>query len=55
MSEYRWVGDNGVIHVWFDEDRVTDRDFHPAYTTEQTKFENLLWRAKRQWHRWFPE
>jgi hypothetical protein len=25
-----------------------------AMKVEQRPLDNLLWRAKRQWHRWFP-
>jgi hypothetical protein len=34
----------GVAHLWG----------YPRRTT-QGPVANLLWRAKRQWHRWFPE
>jgi hypothetical protein len=32
----------------------TEWEYHPLARREQGPLDNLLWRAKRQWHRWFP-
>jgi hypothetical protein len=51
-----WVGDRAIAYVVFDEyDRCRQWNYREAGTVPQTGWENLLWRAKRQWHRWFPE
>jgi hypothetical protein len=50
-----WVGDDGAIYVWFEEDRVWFMDFYDVVRTKQTPVDNLIWRLKRKWHRWFPE
>jgi len=51
-----WTSDEVSVIVLF------DKDGQPGILTpirvkrmEQGTFDNLLWRAKRQWHRWFPE
>jgi hypothetical protein len=53
-----WLGDNGHIEMYFSED-----DWYPGARRllfddvdrfEQTRFENLSWRLKRQWRKWFP-
>jgi hypothetical protein len=49
-----WVGDTVHIVISVDDaGRVTDTDSLNRRATEST-LDNLLWRAKRQWHRWFP-
>jgi hypothetical protein len=57
----RWVSDQAVIAISFfdahDQAKGTQRVayslFNRAKPIEQTSFENLVWRAKRQWHHWF--
>jgi hypothetical protein len=34
--------------------RVSKVVYGPGRAQSQSVLENLLWRAKRQWHRWFP-
>jgi hypothetical protein len=33
---------------------VQIKSFSAAIKPEQRPLENLPWRLKRQWHRWFP-
>jgi hypothetical protein len=50
-----WEGDAIRIQVGFDDsDHATHKGRLTAHRWEQSPFDNLLWRAKRQWHRWFP-
>jgi hypothetical protein len=49
-----WLGDSFQISVAIDDSgQVQEMHGFPRRTT-QGVFDNLLWRAKRQWHRWFP-
>jgi hypothetical protein len=51
----KWRGDSGTITVAYtDAGQVRRKWFEPWYRKEQGPIENLLWRAKRQWQRWFP-
>jgi hypothetical protein len=51
----QWRGDAGIICVEFTlSDHVVEAGMYPVKRVEQTLLGNLLWRAKRQWHRWFP-
>jgi hypothetical protein len=51
-----WVNDTGIIGIDFDcSDAVLARSFYTRRKVEQSTLDNLLWRLKRQWHRWFPE
>jgi hypothetical protein len=51
-----WQNDDDTLRIGFNysgqavmhREEFTER-------IEQTSFDNLLWRARRQWHRWFPE
>jgi hypothetical protein len=51
-----WASDSVQIEVGFHTKmgayRATCR---PLRSGNQSVFDNLLWRAKRQWRRWFPE
>jgi hypothetical protein len=50
-----WESDSIGISITIDDSgSVVDRGGLPRRTT-QGQLDNLLWRAKRQWHRWFPE
>ena len=55
----------GAVVLWprGKPDRITQANFGLAYkyncsrdirTAQQSPVANLLWRAKRLWHRWFP-
>jgi hypothetical protein len=55
-SRDSWVGDSGCIIVLSDADRGPRLlVFAPVAGPQQNPLENLLWRAKRQWRKWFPE
>jgi hypothetical protein len=49
-----WLGDSFGIGIAVDESgSVADKVGCPRRTTRGL-LDNLLWRLKRQWHRWFP-
>jgi hypothetical protein len=50
----KWEGDSGDIEVVF-RDGETKAAFYATDPLNQGPIANLLWRLKRQWHRWFPE
>jgi hypothetical protein len=50
-----WESDTGQIGVWFADDRAMRAKYTPLRRVPQGPLDALLWRAKRQWHRWFPE
>jgi hypothetical protein len=52
-----WAGDTGWVSVDFEngDGTVWASEFIESKRIAQHPLENLLWRAKRQWHRWFPE
>ena len=52
-----WVGDTGWVRVQFNngDGTVFASDFFESKRIAQHPLDNLLWRAKRQWQRWFPE
>jgi hypothetical protein len=51
-----WLDDGGAITVDFDQSgRACLGSYNKAESMPQSLFDNLLWRAKRRWHRWFPE
>ncbi len=49
-----WVGDTGHFLVFYSHDVVSHKTLFPAVAAEQTPLDNLFWRAKRQWRKWFP-
>ena len=55
-SEQRmWSLDTEDWHVFFSPSGVTGVIATPTQREPQNTLENLLWRAKRQWRKWFPE
>lgn len=48
-----WFGNEGEIQVDLTPEAVCDKDFLRYDKKEQGLLENLQWRAKRQWRRWF--
>jgi hypothetical protein len=55
-APYDWLTDTGWYTVTFDDDgKVETRGFGSGTRVTQGPLDNLIWRAKRQWHRWFPE
>jgi hypothetical protein len=50
-----WATDSALFVADFDRaDRIEAAVFNRAERVPQGAAQNLLWRAKRQWHRWFP-
>jgi hypothetical protein len=50
-----WVADAGIIEINFDRAGQACRTvFAPLTPPKQSRLDNLLWRARRQWRRWFP-
>jgi hypothetical protein len=50
-----WRGDRANIYVAYDlAGCVMGKSSHANNRFPQSPLDNLLWRAKRQWHRWFP-
>jgi hypothetical protein len=54
-----WRSDTGAIAVIFDDSGQVARDEGCEWRTceklSDNLLDNMLWQAKRQWHRWFPE
>jgi hypothetical protein len=53
--QFTWQGDVGELWVVVGEEGVRGMDFTTTQMARQSPLENLLWRAKRLWRRWFPE
>jgi hypothetical protein len=50
-----WLSDEAQIYLVFDrEDAVRHMVGTSGELIDSGPLDNLLWRAKRQWHRWFP-
>jgi hypothetical protein len=49
-----WFGNDGCVKVYFSPDVVGDKHFLCTVRREPGPLDNLLWRAKRLWRRWFP-
>jgi hypothetical protein len=50
-----WQGNTMMIYVVFDSSNcVVDSYSRPDQAAEKGTLDVLLWRLKRQWHRWFP-
>jgi hypothetical protein len=49
-----WLGDAGDVYVTFSREGVATHEFHESRVVPQSPLDNLLWRAKRLRHRWFP-
>ncbi len=50
-----WRSDGAWVEVGFDDaGSAIFAAFSPGWPTDQGALDNLLWRAKRQWRRWFP-
>jgi hypothetical protein len=51
-----WTNDTADAFVGLDKSgRIVSGSVYPRQTIDHGTLGNLLWRAKRQWHRWFPE
>jgi hypothetical protein len=55
----RWMGDHGSIDIWFPEYESYSGARHMTFDNveriAQSPLDNLLWRVKRRWPRWFPD
>jgi len=49
-----WKTDTWEVKVLCAMDGCAILEYSTCAKTPQSRIENLLWRAKRQWHRWFP-
>jgi hypothetical protein len=49
-----WRSDNATITVSYDRHTGQISAFTPMTRLPQSPFDNLLWRAKRLWRKWFP-
>jgi hypothetical protein len=51
-----WKGDNAMVRFEFDATgRVKRGDYSALFRIAQSRFDDVLWRLKRQWRKWFPE
>jgi hypothetical protein len=50
-----WVSDSAQVRVKWDDDTSFLVVYTPMTRVPQPFLDNLLWRAKRQWRKWFPE
>src|SRR5262249_14859791 len=57
----RWYGDKAASYVFFTQSgcvedwKRVDQNWLRGRRVDQSPLDNLLWRAKRQWRKWFPE
>jgi hypothetical protein len=50
-----WLSDTAQAVVWFDYSGRANRGYYaPMRIKDETPWARFLWRAKRQWRRWFP-
>jgi hypothetical protein len=55
ISIEKWFGDRAAIGVFFDgAGNVAYGECRLLKPVDHGLLDNLLWRAKRQWHRWSP-
>jgi len=55
VDRVEWRTDRQIATVYYlPSGRVRIMGFSDVARLDQSPFANLLWRAKRQWHRWFP-
>jgi hypothetical protein len=50
-----WLGDSFWISIAIDESGSVVNKLSCPRRTTRGQLDNLFWRLKRQWHRWFPE
>jgi hypothetical protein len=55
LETLEWQGDQGDISVLLCPNGVATKSFFVTRKVEQGPFENLFWRVKRQWRKWFPK
>ncbi len=49
-----WESDEGIISVQFNSRGAIYKGFTLTRDQQRGALDNLRWRAKRQWRRWFP-
>jgi hypothetical protein len=49
-----WLSDSFAIDINIESEQVIHKQVVPRRRT-QGPLDNLVWRLRRQWHRWFPE
>jgi hypothetical protein len=49
-----WRSDRQILCVYFLRSGVAAKGFWDVAPMAQSPLDALLWRARRQWHRWFP-
>jgi hypothetical protein len=49
-----WEVDAGTLSVWLSSGRVIGKFSEADLPAVGEPLDNLLWRLKRQWRRWFP-
>jgi hypothetical protein len=54
LERLTWLGDDGDIFVWLSPAGVWSNGMTSSEKMVQSPFDNLLWRAKRQWRSSFP-
>jgi hypothetical protein len=50
-----WISNSCQITVYIDDSGHVQEMYEFPRRTTQGVVANLIWRLKRQWHRWFPE
>jgi hypothetical protein len=56
QERVEWLSDQHFVSVCFlQSGHVRTKSCDDVRRKEQSTFDNILFRAKRQWHRWFPE
>jgi hypothetical protein len=51
-----WIADSAIICVGFNRSGVVEwKNLDDNSRLPQSEFDSVLWRAKRQWRKWFPE
>lgn len=55
QQSHKWKTDEGEFYLVLDgADLVTDKAFFPSEPEKQSPLDNLTWRARRKWRKWFP-
>ena len=55
MTVQRWQNDAVICLVVFDQEGRVFIEIHNSdHRQNMSAFDTVRWRAKRQWHRWFP-
>jgi hypothetical protein len=56
VAAWHWLTDFGELSVTFDDSGHVLRGWYaPMREVNDTTWNKLVYKVKRQWHRWFPE